>query len=202
MAESERRALSGLEVRQGGGQPPRLRGYAAVFNSRSLDLGGFVEIIRPGAFARSLQAGTDVRAFVEHQPAKIIGRRLAHPPTLVLGEDAQGLHVEITPPDTQDGRDVLENVRVGNLDAMSFAFRVPDQGAKWDTKTDPPLRELLDVDLIEVSVVAMPAYPATEVAMRSLAAARADQAQRYPRGRTVTERLAWAQAHARGGADR
>jgi phage head maturation protease len=49
----------------------------------------------------------------------------------------------------------------------------------------------------EVSIVTFPAYQQTEVAMRSLAAVRADQATRYPRGRTVAERRAWATAHAR-----
>jgi HK97 family phage prohead protease len=193
MAEYERRAVVGLEVRQGGGQPSRLRGYAAVFNSQSLDLGGFVEIIRPGAFTRSLK-DTDVFAFVEHDPAQIIGRRSAG--TLVIGEDAHGLHVEITPIKTRVSEDVIENVRVGHLDAMSFAFRIPPDGDQWDLKATPPRRELLHVDLREVSVVAMPAYPATEVAMRSLEAIRS-QAGKYPRGRTVAERRAWATAHAR-----
>lgn len=192
----EIRSLGGLEVRAGGGTRPRLVGWAAKYDALSLDLGGFVEIIRPGAFARSLKAdGVDIRAFVEHQPAKIIGRQSAK--TLIIHEDTQGLHVEILPPDTQDGRDVLENVRIGNLDGMSFAFRVPSGGDRWDLKAEPALRELLRVDLHEVSVVAMPAYPATEVAMRSLAAARVDQAARYPRGRTVAERLAWAQGQGR-----
>jgi Escherichia/Staphylococcus phage prohead protease len=195
MGESETRVLPGLELRVGGGARPRLVGWAAKFNADSLDLGGFIEVIRPGAFTRTLATGTDVRAFVEHNAAMIIGRRGNG--SLIIGEDADGLHVEIRPADTQAGRDVIENVRVGNLDAMSFAFRVAPDGATWDLKAQPPLRELRDVDLLEVSVVSLPAYPATEVAVRSLTAARSDQAARYPRGRTVAERLEWATAHAR-----
>jgi uncharacterized protein len=195
MGEYEIRVLPGLELRVGGGARSRLVGWAAKFNADSLDLGGFVEVIRPGAFTRTLATGTDVRAFVEHNPAMIIGRRANG--SLLIHEDADGLHVEIMPADTQPGRDVIENVRVGNLDAMSFAFRVAPEGATWDLKASPPLRELHDVDLLEVSVVSLPAYPATEVAVRSLTAARADQAARYPRGRTVAERRAWAIAHAR-----
>src|SRR4030095_8668912 len=193
MGEYEIRTVIGLEVRQGGGQPSRLRGYAAVFNSQSLDLGGLVEILRPGSSARSFKV-TDVFAFVEHDPAQIIGRRSAG--TLVIGEDAHGLHVEITPIKTRASEDVIENVRVGHLDAMSFAFRVPPDGDQWDLKATPPRRELLQVNLREVSVVAMPAYPATEVAMRSLEALWS-QAGKYPRGRTVAERRAWATAHGR-----
>jgi HK97 family phage prohead protease len=197
MGEFECRAVLGLEVRQIGGQSPRLRGYAAKFNEHSLDLGGFIEIIRPGAFARSLQGGTEVFAFVEHTPSQIIGRRSRG--SLAIGEDAQGLHVEILPPDTQAGRDVIENVRVGNLDAMSFAFRVATNGDKWDMRKDPPLRELLDVNLHEVSVVAMPAYPATEIALRSLRewahlSGLQEGLREKPRPRTVSERMAWAAA--------
>ena len=191
MAEYERRDVQGIEVREGGGQPARLRGYAAVFNARSLNLGGFVEIIRPGAFARSLKEHPEVFAFVEHERARIIGRRSVAG-SLVISEDAHGLQVEITPlKTTPDGHAVIENVRAGLLDAMSFAFRVAPNGDRVDFAADPPLRELLDVDLQEVSVVAMPAYPDTEVALRSIEAARAQVGLRYPRGRTIAERQAW-----------
>jgi uncharacterized protein len=168
--EIEERAAVGLELRQGANHSKRLVGYAAVFGSRSLDLGGFVEIIRKGAFSRSLGEGVDIRAFVNHDPGRIIGRRSAG--TLQIEEDMLGLRVEITPPDTQDGRDILENVRVGNLDGMSFGFRVPRDGDIWDLEQQPPVRELVSVELREVSIVSMPAYPKTEVALRSLAAAR------------------------------
>jgi hypothetical protein len=164
----ELRYVSGLEVRQAGPDRPRLVGYAAVFGKRSQNLGGFVEVIRRGAFARSLRENPDVRAFVEHNPAHIIGRRTAG--TLQIEEDAQGLRVEISPANTQSGRDVVENIRAGNLDGMSFAFRVPDpkKGQIVDFDESPYLRELLDVDLLEVSVVAMPAYLDTAVALRSI----------------------------------
>lgn len=173
-ADAERRIEAGVEVRVEANGRPRLVGWAAVFNARSLDLGGFVEVIRPGAFARALREGADVRAFVDHDSSLIIGRRSAK--TLLIEEDARGLRVEITPPDTQAGRDVVENVRVGNLDGMSFAFRVPKGGDKWEMDTAGPLRELLDVDIHEVSVVALPAYPATDVALRALAAFRVESA--------------------------
>ncbi len=56
MTTFERRVA--VELRAGGDQKsPRLVGHAAVFNSQSQDLGGFVEIIRPGAFTRSLASG-------------------------------------------------------------------------------------------------------------------------------------------------
>lgn len=161
-------AAPGIEVRTDSGRPPRLVGYAAVFNSKSVDLGGFVEIIRPGAFGRSLK-GADVRALVNHDPNLILGRTKAG--TLKVTEDDRGLRVEITPPATEAGRDAMENVRLGNLDGMSFGFIT--QSDRWNFSQEPPLRELLDVDVLDVSVVAFPAYPKTDVALRFLEAARA-----------------------------
>lgn len=179
----ETRACAGIEIRRTSGGPSRLVGYAAVFNARSLELPpGFVEIIRSGAFTRTLRERTtrqaDVFAFVDHDPGRPIGRRSAG--SLVVEEDARGLRVEITPIDTREGLDLVKNVEAGILDAMSFGFSLPDRDTsqKWNTRERPPTRELLDVELHEVSVVAMPAYPDTSIAARALAGLR---------GRSVAE---------------
>lgn len=142
----------------------RVIGYAAVYNSLSHDLGGFRERILPGTFTRSLTEQPDVRALVEHDDKLLVGRTKAG--TLRITDDERGLKVEITPPDTTVGRDLVENIRLGNLDGMSFRFTtVKDAWSRADGQT---LRDLVDVDLIEVSVVSVPAYPDTEVAIRSL----------------------------------
>ena len=52
----------------------RIRGYAIVFNMKSVDLGGFREIILPSAVDRTLRDGLDVRAYADHDTAKILGR--------------------------------------------------------------------------------------------------------------------------------
>jgi HK97 family phage prohead protease len=186
---TEIRSFKGVEVRQGPGTRPRLVGYAALWDARSLDLGGFVEILRRGAFTRSLSEHPDLRAFVDHDPAMIIGRVSAD--TLRVQEDAKGLKVEIFPPDTQVGRDVVENVRVGNLDGMSFAFTLYDRDTseRWHFKEKPPVREILEARIYEASVVAMPAYPDTTVAVRSMSAKQ---------GRTVAELQAAAETRAAG----
>ncbi|HKQ02645.1 MAG TPA: HK97 family phage prohead protease [Actinomycetes bacterium] len=175
MNEPETRAIAGgLELREEAGKRPRLKGYAAVFDSKSVDLGGFIEVVKPGAFKRALEKGQDVRALVNHNPDLIIGRS-GKTGSLTMMEDDRGLLVEIEPPDTQAGRDVIENVKSGVLDGMSFAFRAVTE--KWDTKGKPAFRELLDVDLFDVSVVAFPAYPKTRVAVRSLEEALAREAE-------------------------
>jgi len=168
--DREFRACQELRIERGPDDRPRLVGYAAVFNSRSQLLAGpsqqgFSEIIRPGAFKRSLAAGADVRALVNHDPSLILGRRKAG--TLKVEEDERGLRVEIMPGDTQVGRDAVENVRRGDIDGMSFGFLTPRGGDRWNGEV-PPLRELLDVDVFDVSIATYPAYLRPDVAVRSL----------------------------------
>lgn len=150
----------------------KLVGYAAVFNSRSHDLGGFHEVIAPGAFDRTLKEQPDVLALVEHDANRVLARTTNG--TLRLTPDARGLRVEIDPADTSYARDVLALVKRGDVAGMSFSFRAFPGGDSIDLNASPlPLRTLRSVQLREVSVVLSPAYPATEVSARTLDAARA-----------------------------
>ena len=173
--EHETRSSTGLEIRAEPGQRPRLTGYAAVFNSRSLPLPlgdgrEFVETIRPGTFKRSLQSDRDILAVMGHDPEAILGRRKTG--SLVIGEDERGLRFEVLLNDSDRARNLIEDVRSGNLDGMSFGFRTPLGGDRWDFTKLPLLRELVDVDIMEISVTAVPAYQRTELALRSMAAAQ------------------------------
>ena len=178
VTEIERRYVaSDLRVVNGEGLRQKFVGHAVVFNSLSEDLMFFREQIAPEAVDRTFDERLDVRALIDHDPAKLMGRLTAR--TLKLSKDQRGLLVEIDPPDTSYSRDVLESVRRGDLTGMSFAFRtLKDQ---WDETTDPPTRTVLDMRIHEVSLVTFPAYPATDVdvAQRSLHAFRASQVY-YP----------------------
>ncbi len=150
--------------------PTTLVGYAARFNVKSQPFPGFTEIIRPGAFKKTLAAGVDVRALVEHDPGKMLARSGGG---LELREDELGLRVKIKPLDTQLGRDTLLEVDAGVRSQMSFGFRLPDKksgrtGDRFTQENDEALRELLDVDLLDVSIVAFPAYDRTSIEARSL----------------------------------
>jgi Escherichia/Staphylococcus phage prohead protease len=158
----EYRATRELELRQEPGESLKIRGYAAVFNQLSEPLFGFRERILPGAFKKSIDA--DVRALVGHDPSQIIGRTKSK--TLILREDDHGLYTEIDPPNTQLGRDTVESIKRGDLDQMSFGFQVVKD--EWKHEERELVRELVDVDLFDVSVVAFPAYTQTEVSVRSL----------------------------------
>lgn len=155
------------ELRAGGGELPTLEGYAAVFGEPSEPIGGmFLEYVDPGAFSRTLAAGADVRALVDHDPSKILGRSTSG--TLKLTEDSHGLLATIRPPDTTVGRDIAESVRRGDVSQMSFAFSVVGQEWEEPEGSALPRRHLTDVDLHDVSVVTYPAYTGTAIAARTL----------------------------------
>lgn len=165
MKKIEFRELKGIEIRSEDGKPSVLSGYAALFNSRSVDLGGFIEVIRPGAFTRTLKDNPEVLALAHHDTSRPLARRSAG--TLAVSEDDKGLRVEITLNDSSAAQDVLADVRSRNIEGMSFGFSAV-KDAVTRKVGELPLRELIDVDLFEVSPVTMPAYPETSVAARSL----------------------------------
>ena len=154
-----------IEQRSDNG-PAKIIGHAAVFNSLSEDLGGFREMIKPGAFTRAVKED-DVRALFNHNPDHILGRNTAG--TLTLAEDERGLLIEITPPDTQIARDLLVSMERGDITQMSFGFRTRAGGYSWgEDENGNYIRTLTDLKLYDVSPVTYPAYAETDVAVRSL----------------------------------
>ena len=164
--ETERRFLNIAELRvsRADDKPSKISGYAARFNVLSENLGGFREKIAPGAFTKSLAEGADVRALVNHDPNLVIGRNTAG--TLKITENKTGLKVQIQPPDTQAGRDIVTSIERGDIDGMSFGFRTISDS--WERVDDEDIRTLKEVKLRDVSTVTYPAYPDTSVAVRSL----------------------------------
>jgi len=164
--QTEVRVISNGELRataERGGRT--IRGYSAVFDSPSLPINehrrSFTERIRKGAFAKTI-AEDDIRALFSHDEKLILGRTKAS--TLDLAEDSVGLRTIIRLPRTQLADDVYENVRVGNLTGFSFRFQARKDN--WTNGGDQ--RELLDVQLSEISLVAFPAYPSASAEARSL----------------------------------
>jgi HK97 family phage prohead protease len=163
--DTERRAW--LECRVEAADNKRMVGYAIVFNSLSVDLGGFREIIAPEAVDRTINEGMDVRALVDHDTSKVIGRTRAG--TLELRKDARGMRVTIEPDlEISYARDIMRAVARGDVSGMSFGFRVV--GDDWNYDGKMPIRTVTDMTVSEVSVVTFPAYERTDVqaALRSL----------------------------------
>jgi len=148
------------------GDSPVLRGHAAVFDKLSLDLGGFREKISPGAFLRAIKED-DVRALFNHDPDHILGRTTND--TLRLSEDDEGLLSEIDMPDTTVGRDLTVSISRGDVDAMSISFLKIRDSWEEGEGGEPDIRTLEEVELFDVSPVTFPAYPDTDVALRSYA---------------------------------
>lgn len=153
-----------LRVEENASGGRTLHGYASVFNSPSKDLGGFVEIIKPGAFRETLKSGVDLRALVDHDPSRLLGRLSSG--TLRASEDDRGLRVEVDLPNVTYANDVRELIARGDVRGMSFAFRKKPPGEKWYRQGGQIIREITDLRAVEVTVTATPAYEATEVALR------------------------------------
>ena len=169
----EVRALTtALELRAAGdaGEVRTANGYAALYNAPT-NIGGYwTEVLAPGVFDASLQE-RDVIAIHSHTTGRILGRMKAG--TLTLRSDAKGLAFENPLPDTTDGRDLAVQIERGDIAGMSFGFRSVKE--EWDESVDPPKRTILEAELYEITYTPLPAYPDTEVGLRSLEGARQER---------------------------
>jgi len=163
MKEDRERLTFPMELRvQKNGEKRRIVGHAAVFGQWSEDLGGFREKVAAGAFKKTLKEA-DVRALWNHDPNFVLGRNKAG--TLELSEDDTGLAVDIDPPDVQWARDLMVSMERGDVTQMSFGFRTVKDA--WNEEDKQQIeRELLEVELFDVSPVTYPAYPQTSVSAR------------------------------------
>lgn len=167
MDSIERRAFAECRA-EASDNGKKIRGYAIRFDAKSVDLGGFYEFIAPEAVDRTISEGLDVRALVDHDTAKVIGRTRAG--TLSLRKDSKGLKVDIEPDDAISyAKDIMRAVARGDVSGMSFAFRTLED--EWNYEGKTPIRTVTDMRISEVSIVTFPAYPQTDVqvAQRSLA---------------------------------
>jgi HK97 family phage prohead protease len=182
-----------VEIRSDDAGREWIVGYAAKFNARSQDLGGFVEQIDPRFFDGVLN--DDTKGLINHDPNLILGRSKAG--TLKLLVDEFGLRYEINPPDTTYARDLLISMKRGDINQSSFAFAVDyeNNGDSWeyDEENDLYIRTLLKAKrLYDVSPVTYPAYEQTEsiVAKRSLEKMkneRLEQERRVEKARFLLE---------------
>ena len=126
----------------------RFAGYAALFDR--VDRGG--DIVRRGAFARAVAAGPGrVPLLWQHQPGRPVGRIEA------IAEDARGLRVIGRLSEASGaGREAAALLRDGAIGGLSFGYAVRG-------KRDGTNRELIDLDLVEVSLVTFPMQPAARV---------------------------------------
>ena len=162
MKKIERRTFTvrDIEARKADDGTMRMAGYAAVFNEASVPL-PFIEKIAPGAFRKTLSETPDVRLLANHEGLPMARTKNG---TMRLYEDEKGLYFEAELANTQEARDVYTLVERGDVDQMSFAFRVIRQKYNEDRSE----RLLTEVSLADgdVSIVTYPAYPTTSVEAR------------------------------------
>jgi HK97 family phage prohead protease len=125
----------------------RFAGYAAVFDA--IDRGG--DVIRPGAFGRTLKSGEPVPLLWQHRGGDVVGR------IEELREDKRGLRV-IGSLNSETADAVLgKKIRKRLIDGLSFGYQVRQ------FKQANGVRELIHLDLVEVSVVARPMQPLARI---------------------------------------
>lgn len=124
--------------------------------------GRYTEIIRRGALDGADL--TDARLLYNHDLNKVPLART--PKTMQFVLDPAGLKMTAQLPDTEEARSVHTAVGRGDLSGMSFAFKVPPGGDRYDRSTNT--REIMKIEKVyEVSIVPFPAYPQTSVEARA-----------------------------------
>ena len=166
----EHRTFAGEELRVDTGEKGRVIRGALKFNALSVPLGSFMrfrEKIAPEAFDSVLNdESREVMAYWGHDINKPLGRRSAG--TLRLSKTDTLLKFEADAPDTTWGRDAVAAIERGDVQGMSFRFRVLPEGDKWEEDKDRNLvRTLINVELQEVSPTAEPAYEKSSASVRS-----------------------------------
>lgn len=134
-----------------------IEGYASTFGGKP-DRSG--DIVAKGAFARTLaehaREGTTPAMLWSHQIEVPIGRWTA------MHEDREGLYVagKINLK-TARGREAFEHIAAGDAGAFSIGYLIQEGGRKYNGDGS---FTLIDVDLVEVSIVAVPANPRARIA--------------------------------------
>lgn len=143
-----------------------LEGRPIVYDVQTVinaEVGSFTEIIRSGALDETDL--TDARLLYNHDLNKIPLART--PKTMQLIKDQSGLKMTARLPNTEEAKSVYTAVKRGDLSGMSFAFKVPPGGDKYNPKNNT--REIFKISKVyEISIVPFPAYPQTSIEARSI----------------------------------
>lgn len=148
-----------------------IEGTPIVFNQdtklQSWD-GEYIERIDPHALDEADLK--DVRLFINHNTDMItLARTKNGKGTMSFNIDDQGMHIKanLDVENNQEARNLYSAIKRGDMDGMSFMFRIESQ--EWShLDTDLPVRTIKKISIVhEVSVVNFPAYPQTSINARS-----------------------------------
>ncbi|MGZ9782471.1 HK97 family phage prohead protease [Bacillus pseudomycoides] len=168
MDKTEKRNLTTeqMEIRESDNGTKTISGYAVKWEMKSHTMGywrRFKEQFKRGSFTDSLTS-EDQLALWSHDTSQVLGRTKNG--TLRLFEDEIGLRFELDLPNTTLGNDAYETIKRGDVDGVSFGFQM--QKEEWDeSDQDNIVRSVTKAKLLEISPVAFPAYPDSQVSARS-----------------------------------
>lgn len=154
----------------------QLRGIAIVFNKPSVDM-GFIEYIRPAAADRLMSERPDLRGLWNHDSSLTLARYSAG--TLRYEKTTRGVAVEYDPPSWARGH--VESVERRDITGQSFGFYTLTDD--WWLEDGIPNREILDMVVVETSVVSFPAYEDTTVKVVNASARSVWEVERMTRER-------------------
>ena len=141
-----------------------IQGYAVVFDAwadvRSWGE-SWKECIRKGAFTQSLKEN-NILALYNHDFNNVLARKDVN---MKLVEDDKGLYFEIELPDTTQGNDLYELIDKKIVNQCSFSGYVRKNLWSEDNGGNV-LREILEIDLIEITITPIPAYEVTEAEVK------------------------------------
>lgn len=148
-----------------------VHGLAIPVNSRSELLGGeFYETITSDAITEAFINSQDVKLYLDHDPSHgTFARSKFGVGSLKLSITSRGLEFTTDIPNTVFGDALLEGIRRGDYDAISFAFLPKEE--KWANNNDGTYERTITAFKIldECSILSqLPAYSATSVDIRSL----------------------------------
>lgn len=190
MSDFERRCAD-IEFRDDDDGGRIVTGYAAVFDAETR-IGEVDEVISRDAFNDSLN--DDVVALFNHDMNMVLARSTGGEGTLRMEIDEKGLKYTFRLGNQTYARDLEESIKRGDIKGSSFAFTVrEDQYERQDNGRY--LRRIEKIGrLIDVSVVSVPAYPQTSVAMRDMIGALESQSEtEIPTSKAHLVKLAEAQ---------
>ena len=160
MSKAETRAIGDIQFSMEGDRP-RIDARAILFDSWSVDLGGFRERIMPGA----VELDPDLVALFDHDTSMVLGRVSAG--TMNVSQDERGVAFTAYPPNTTWANDLAVSMKRGDIRGCSFRMIVDDDEWSVDRSSGMVQRDVKKMRVSELTITSMPAYPETTAAARS-----------------------------------
>lgn len=156
--------LTDVECRKKDDKSLSLSGYAIRFEEASeLIFDEFVEYIDRRALDNTELDNTFL--LYNHNTDYVLGNTSSK--TLSLNITEVGLRFSVDLPNTAKAKEIHELIKRGDINGMSFGFTTKKDA--WNMQSEPIQRRVLEIgELLEISIVPLPAYESTKVETNTL----------------------------------